>query len=219
MDSFEFGQKQPIHIAIRGLIHDYPQDEGILKELIQNADDGGASEIRFILDRTIRREIAGPLLEWSDFAREALIVGNDCAFSDADLENIQHISDSDKISRPGQTGRYGRGFNAVYNLTDTPLLLTGTKLMLFDPCRFYVGENESGKGWQLTEKAWTKQFPDALSIFESAGYTKGSRSHNGTIFRFPLRQKLKGASPKDRITEQKFAPETFSHRDRWFSVL
>lgn len=210
METFSFGQKQPIHIAIRQLIHDYPQDEGILKELIQNADDGGASEIRFILDRRVNDKLSGPLSEWSDFASEALIVTNDRAFSDADLENIQHISDSDKISRPGQTGRYGRGFNAVYNLTDTPLLLTGSKLLLFDPCRFHVEKGESGKGWRLNDKNWTELFPDALSIFEGTGYKIGSSEHQGSIFRFPLRQKLKGNDKKDRITDQKFTPDTFS---------
>ncbi|MCW1886729.1 DUF3883 domain-containing protein [Luteolibacter flavescens] len=210
MESFDFGQKQPIHIAIRQLIHDYPQDEGILKELIQNADDGGASEIRFILDRRASLNLEGPLPDWSNFAGAALIVTNDRPFDDDDLENIQHISDSDKISRPGQTGRYGRGFNAVYNLTDTPLLLTGSKLLLFDPCGFHVSKGESGKGWQLSDQAWFTSFPDALTIFEGGGYRTGSKFHEGSIFRFPLRQQLKGSNKKDRITDQKFAPETFS---------
>jgi sacsin len=209
METIEFGQKQPIHIAIRSLIHDYPQDEGILKELIQNADDGGATSIRFILDRHIVSSTTGPVPGWDLFSSPSLVVTNSAPFAPDDIKNIQRLSNSGKVRQINQTGRYGRGFNAVYNLTDTPLLVTGEYVSLFDPCGFHVGDSKSGTGWKLSSSEWAQTYPDALRVFESGGLESGSSYHDGTIFRFPLRQKLRGATSDDRITDQLFLPETF----------
>lgn len=207
MESQKFGQKQQIHIAIRQLIHDYPQDEGILKELIQNADDGGASEVRFILDRTRHPQANGPAEEWQMFTQPSLIVVNDRPFSPEDLENIQDLGDSDKVNRPNQTGRYGRGFNSVYNLTDTPLLLTGATVSLFDPCGFQV--ESPGSAWKLSDLDWQGCYAGALDIFGPGGYKTGTDNHNGTVFRFPFRTQLLGEDRKHRITDELFPPESF----------
>ena len=209
METIEFGQKQPIHIAIRSLIHDYPQDEGILKELIQNADDGGASSIRFILDRHRVPAVEGPVPDWGLFSGPSLVVTNSEPFAEDDIKNIQRLSNSGKVRQVNQTGRYGRGFNAVYNLTDTPLLVTGEYVSLFDPCGFHVGTSKSGAAWKLSSSEWGKEYPDALRIFESGGLEQGASIHNGTIFRFPLRTQLRGDTSDDRITDQCFLPETF----------
>ncbi len=42
-------------------------------------------------------------------------------------------------------GRYGLGFNAVYNVTDTPMLLTGDQLVVFDPQLEYLRSWSSDK--------------------------------------------------------------------------
>jgi hypothetical protein len=207
METLQFGQKQPIHIAIRGLIRDYPQDEGILKELVQNADDGGASEVSFILDRTRYPQSDGPVRDWQRFAQPALLVINDQPFSPEDLENIQDLGDSDKVTRPNQTGRYGRGFNSVYNLTDTPLLLTGSTVCIFDPCGFQV--DSPGGAWKLSNQEWEEQFEGALNIFKPGGYKSRADVHEGTIFRFPFRTQLSGEESKDRITDELFPAESF----------
>jgi sacsin len=38
-------QRQPLTVALRKICRDYPAGDGILKELLQNADDAGASTV------------------------------------------------------------------------------------------------------------------------------------------------------------------------------
>lgn len=38
-------QRQPLTVALRKICRDYPAGAGIFKELLQNADDAGASTI------------------------------------------------------------------------------------------------------------------------------------------------------------------------------
>lgn len=38
-------QTQPITVALRNICRDYPAGGGILRELLQNADDAGASYV------------------------------------------------------------------------------------------------------------------------------------------------------------------------------
>ena len=43
-------QREPLTLRLRNLIHDYPEGVGIVKELIQNADDAGAKRIHITFD-------------------------------------------------------------------------------------------------------------------------------------------------------------------------
>ncbi|MGZ0710104.1 sacsin N-terminal ATP-binding-like domain-containing protein [Coraliomargarita sp. W4R53] len=208
LSEVEFEQKQPLHIAIKNLIHDYPQDEGILKELIQNADDGGATEIRFILDDAQYGDIDGPSACWSEFGGASLLVVNNQPFRERDLDNIKRLGDSVKIEDSSKTGRYGRGFNAVYNLTDSPLLLTRDFVGYFDPCGFFSDSDKKGRGWNIGD-SFHVNHPDALSIFRSAGIEPTDSFFDATIFRFPLRERLRGDLPRDRVSEQSFVPSQF----------
>jgi sacsin len=38
-------QRQPLTVSLRKICRDYPAGAGILKELLQNADDAGASTV------------------------------------------------------------------------------------------------------------------------------------------------------------------------------
>ena len=46
----EFGQHEKLTTRIKRILDSYPSDETILKELLQNADDAGATEIHFVYD-------------------------------------------------------------------------------------------------------------------------------------------------------------------------
>jgi hypothetical protein len=56
-----FGQKEKLVTRLKNIISAYPRDHSVLNELLQNADDAGATEIHFVLDsrhhRTIRRQV------------------------------------------------------------------------------------------------------------------------------------------------------------------
>jgi hypothetical protein len=45
-----FGQKEKLVTRLKGLLKDYPKDQSVLNELLQNADDAGATEIHFVYD-------------------------------------------------------------------------------------------------------------------------------------------------------------------------
>lgn len=50
-----FGKKEKLVTRLKGIISAYLRDHLILNELLQNADDAGASDIHFILDRRQHR--------------------------------------------------------------------------------------------------------------------------------------------------------------------
>ena len=184
-----FEQKEELVTRLRGLLDGYPCDIGIMKELIQNADDANANEIHFIKDfRTHRCENIFDN-DYKEFQGPALLVYNDSPFSKADLKGIRNLGVGSKHEDPAKTGQYGVGFNAVYNLTDLPSFLTkgpeveeGETLCLFDPLQKHC-KGVAGKRYS-TKKVRTA-FPDILS-----GYSEENvfgSTNIGTVFRFPLR--------------------------------
>ncbi len=47
----DFGQKVDLTASIRNILRNYPEGTAVLKELIQNADDAGARQVCFTLDK------------------------------------------------------------------------------------------------------------------------------------------------------------------------
>ena len=180
-----FGQYEELTDRLNGILKGYPPD-GILKELVQNADDAEASEIHFIHDtRSLGcekvaiedetcKEIQGP----------ALCVYNDRPFTDDDLKGIKKLGIGSKGDTIETTGRYGIGFNSVYHLTDCPSFLSNDEtLVILDPRRRYVLDEDPGKLFKLT----TKLRNDCSDTLD--GYLADHFNLQGsTMFRFPLRR-------------------------------
>ena len=186
-----FGQKERLTNSLRRLLDSYPFDHEILKELIQNADDAGASQIHFITDKRKHPDTCVFESSWRALQGPALCVFNDQPFGDADLEGIQQFGEGSKTSDPAATGQYGVGFSSVYHLTDAPLLLTsstdGNKMLcVFDPmCQFVPGATAAEPGMRYDDvDALRKAFPDVFTCFMEEQF-----SGNGTMFRFPLRSR------------------------------
>ena len=107
-----FGQKQAITTAIKNICEYYPPNT-CLRELLQNADDAGASEIEYVLDTNT---YGGENLlheGLKDFQGPALLARNNSTFRDADFESLSSVGDSIKAKDPATTGKFGQGFNAV----------------------------------------------------------------------------------------------------------
>lgn len=205
-DIVDFYQEEPLVIRLRRLVENYPCDIGIFKEMIQNADDAGATEIHFLLDKAIHpsRQILHESME--PLQNQALCVFNNQPFTEKDLKGIQKLGQGGKDGDPSKTGKYGVGFNSVYNLTDAPSFLTKgdehyrETLCLFDPLAQYIP--------QVTKKKPGKRVKNVESLRKVNGDTlKGYHedryfvSGKGTMFRLPLRSKSSEIK-KDPVTTQ-----------------
>ena len=109
------------------------------RELIQNADDSGSTEIHLILDNRSHDD-SGPVFSdsWARLQGPALLVKNDGNFSADDLKGISNLGTGSKREDSLKAGQYGVGFNCVYHLTDTPTFLAniegeGLMLCAMDP--------------------------------------------------------------------------------------
>lgn len=106
-------QFQPLTIVLRNIIKEYPAGGGVLRELCQNADDAGASEVEFVLD--CRQHPINDILHHglAEFQGTSLLAYNNSKFTDVDFESLSRIGDSAKAKDPNATGKFGRGFNSV----------------------------------------------------------------------------------------------------------
>ena len=96
--------------GIKNLLSDlYPDNAHFIYELLQNAEDAGASKVQFILnDCSVEFEHNGPRL-----------------FSPKDVEAITSIGFSTKKDDPTSIGKFGIGFKAVFSYTSAPEIESG----------------------------------------------------------------------------------------------
>ena len=193
-----FGQEEELTLRIHNILNDYPMDITVLKELLQNADDAGASKLFVILDKRTHKHFKIPSSEWKDLQGPALLVWNDCGFSENDLIGIQKLGLGSKRSNSETIGQYGIGFNVVYHLTDCPSFFTnGNTLCVLDPHRRYVPGASSEKPGRMYDKVGDKfwnTWCDMKSTYlrdcdVSFKCPPEIQRDKGTLFRFPLRHK------------------------------
>lgn len=198
-----FNQTERITARLRDLVRSYPKGLGLVKEFLQNADDAGASHLRFTYDR---RRHPGHLgdAEKDVVLGSALLFTNERAFTEEDLQNIQHIGDGGKLHQARGTGRFGQGFNACYSVSDHPSLVTRDLAVWFDPHWRAHGDETNAWAWTLADAR--EMFPAWIATFAPGGLVDNTDFHNGTIFRLPLR------SPAD-AARSKILAEAFTDQD------
>ena len=89
------------------------------QEIIQNADDAGATAVHFYLDS--RQHGTDYLVEpkLATFQGPSLLAYNDAVFTDDDWQSIQNMQQSSKVKDTFKVGKFGIGFNSVYHITGT----------------------------------------------------------------------------------------------------
>ncbi len=87
----------------------YPDNAHFIYELLQNAEDAGASEVLFTLTK-----------DSVDFEHNGA-----CLFSLKDVNSITSIGASTKRDDPTNIGKFGVGFKAVFAYTNTPEIHSG----------------------------------------------------------------------------------------------
>ena len=183
---FYAGPRQNLIARLQELVRLYPEGIGIIKELIQNADDAGARVIRFTFDWRTHSINELPLATMTELMGPALLVYNDKVFSEQDFKGIQEIGIGGK--RDGEnlwkTGKFGLGFNSVYNITDYPSFVSSDRIIFFDPHCSVLGK--LGEGWYLQSED-NEFYPNFLGLYK-VGLPPGlDDDFNNTVFRFPLR--------------------------------
>ena len=144
----EFGQEEELTRRLNRLLEDYTDGFSVPKELIQNADDAGATEVRFLYDERTNEDAMTCLIDegMRECQGPALWVYNDAEFKDEDFENITKLNGGTKEQETEKIGKFGLGFNTVYNLTDVPMFLSRNYFVIFDPNTFYLGKRSETRG-------------------------------------------------------------------------
>ncbi|XP_078588971.1 sacsin-like [Branchiostoma floridae x Branchiostoma japonicum] len=216
----DFGQVEKLTNRIKHLLDAYPFGKEILKELLQNADDAGATEIHFVFDK--RQHGTKHIFDdsWKELQGPALCVYNNTPFKDSDLIGIQSLGEGSKAQDPVKTGKYGVGFNAVYHLTDCPSFMTGgDKLCIFDPqLRFVPGATQKHPGRMLNgvDDYLRQQYKDVFDCYLND--KPEFSSPNSTMFRFPLRATASDLSEKE-VTEEMMMDLLRTFQRESFEVL
>jgi sacsin len=193
-------QSEPLTTRLKNLIRDYPEGVGIIKELIQNADDAGATRVEIIFDwRTHSFEqLPDPRME--ALMGASMLVYNDSKFTDEDFRNIQSLGDSGKRETLWKTGRFGVGFNSVYHVTDHPSFISRDRIVFFDPHASAIPKatlGQPGYSWRFAEEGWW-DYPDFMNVYEPGGLQVGMTQFEGTLFRLPLRNVAQAKQSKIR---------------------
>ena len=190
------GQHERITNRISRIVQVYEGSIDIFKELIQNADDACASEIRFLIDWRKHPDESLFTDELKVWQGPALLAYNDSKFSEEDLKNILKVAGETKKDNPMKTGRFGVGFCATYRLSDLPSFITGKHFVIFDPHTVYLGDRVSaqqpGIRIDLVKSRedlihYKDQFAPYEDIFGCDVFNLKGEGYAGTLFRFPFR--------------------------------
>ncbi|KAL5721483.1 hypothetical protein ACHQM5_005125 [Ranunculus cassubicifolius] len=202
-----FGQHEALTTRLKHIVEMYADGPGILFELVQNAEDAGASEVIFLLDKTQYGTSSVLSPEMVDWQGPALYCFNSSIFSPQDLYSISRIGQDSKLEKPFAIGRFGLGFNCVYHFTDIPSFVSGENIVIFDPHASNlpgISPSHPGLRIKFAGRRILEQFPDQFSPFLHFGCDL-QHPFPGTLFRFPLRSE--NTASRSRIKNEKYAPD------------
>ena len=192
-DAFEdVGQNEPLTVRLKNILKDYKDGLTIVKEMLQNADDAGASEMNICYDTRYHAEKRESLFfpGMAECHGPALVVNNNAMFTKEDFLNITKLAGATKQSQALKIGKFGVGFCSVYHITDIPSFVSDSFLYIFDPTLSYLKEEiknpaRPGKKICFTSSfiSRSKQLAPYVGLF---GFDSQSR-YKGTTFRFPFR--------------------------------
>src|SRR6218665_609125 len=195
-----YGQSEPLTRRLNNILKDYTDGLAVLKELVQNADDAGATAVKFLYDERRNDDSKTLLLDkgMTDLQGPALWAYNNAVFTPEDFQSLVKLSGATKEDSKDKIGKFGLGFNAVYNLTDVPSLVSQNHVVFLDPHTKYLGrairaKSSPGVKLDITNnrrriRFLSGQFKPYNGVF-GCDFTGDSKmiSYAGTLFRFPLR--------------------------------
>ena len=190
-DVFEdAGQHEPLTTRLSNILREYKDGLTIIKEMIQNADDAGASEVNILYDTRTHSSQNLLFKGMAESHGPALVVHNNSTFTKEDFENITKLAGATKANQPLKIGKFGVGFCSVYHITDVPSFVSGEWLYMFDPTLKYlkgVVHNESRPGKKLKYQSRFLARSQQLAPYQGLFDFDSSSNYNGTMFRLPFR--------------------------------
>lgn len=200
-------QHEPLTVRLRNLVEGYPKGFGILKEFLQNADDAGASAVEVVMDWRAHPTSGLPTPGLTRLCGPALLIINDAVFTDPDFDSILALGASGKRLDSTKIGKFGLGFNAAYNVTDHPCMVSRDRLYILDPHRSAVAELSDREGVALTlNSALWEEGPSLLRPFAAGGLAERTIDFGKTIFRLPLRT-------HESAADSEISKEAFTYSD------
>ena len=200
----QVGQSEPLTTRLKTILKDY-KDTSVIQELLQNADDAGATEVAVYYDT---REHDSSYLFFPGMVNSygpAVLFYNNVEFADKDFENITKIAGETKKNEPLKIGKFGIGFCSVYHITDVPSFVSGETFMVFDPtlqCFHKEIKNEFNPGIKVNfHKHRILKKSQQLAPYNGIKGFDSKKRFKGTLFRFPLR------SEGGKISENTFTPK------------
>lgn len=200
-----WGQSESLTDRLRTLLDGgYKDGLSIFRETIQNADDAGATCVKYCYDARTNAHWRNPLRlldpAMASAQGAALVVYNDSKFSEDDFANIIRLGSGSKRDSAEKIGKFGLGFNVVYNVTDIPSILSGTSLVFLDPTRKFMPNRlraaaSPGIRVNFAERNakylnhWRDQFKTYENVFGCGRFENdhGRFEYAGTLIRLPLR--------------------------------
>ncbi|VDI58647.1 sacsin, partial [Mytilus galloprovincialis] len=206
-----WGQEEKLTTRISGLLDSYTDGFAVPKELVQNADDAGATKVCFLYDERENLELRNGLFDqgMAECQGPALWVYNDAIFEEKDFKNIIELGGKTKILDTEKIGKFGLGFCSVYNVTDVPSFVSKNTLVILDPHLHHLGEAAIGTnpGLRLPlTKSYRKNFPNQFKpyndIFGCNLEPNNKDDYNNTLFRLPLRTQKQ--AQESEITDKQY---------------
>jgi sacsin len=163
-----------------------------------------------------RTHKAEPLISTAlkQYQGPALLSYNNAVFTEKDFYNLSRLGDSLKIQDGLTTGKFGRGFNSVsqishradhhilltlqvYNWTDSPSIVSRKHLLILDPHEEW---STGGPVYDFVENSSNPAIQNHIEAFQTV-LEHPDKPLEGTIIRIPLRTEVQ--AKKSEISSRK----------------
>ncbi|KAI6651970.1 Sacsin-like [Oopsacas minuta] len=189
------GQSEDLVDRLKGILEGYRMHTDVFNELIQNADDAGASIVKVLFDYTSHPAKSVLHKNMENIHGPAMYLFNNARFTPRDFESILKLSSCNKLSDTEKIGRFGVGFNAVYNFTDCPSFVSNDSVQIFDPLQKYVGQFSRDSGVRIrfvNDESAVDTFRDQFQVYHNIFDCNilNREPYHYTLFRLPFRSEM-----------------------------